>query len=56
MTLRARAIAGVIGLHASAGSRKLTGALERLARPFERAVSRLIEMQSAEYLSREHKP
>ena len=29
---------------------------ERLARPFERAVSRLIEMQSAEYLSREHKP
>jgi len=29
---------------------------ERLAAPFERTVSRLIEMQSAEYLAREHKP
>jgi len=29
---------------------------ERLAGPFERTVSRLIEMQSAEYLAREHKP
>ena len=29
---------------------------ERLGAPFERTVSRLIEMQSAEYLSREHKP
>jgi cell division protein ZapE len=29
---------------------------ERLAAPFERTVSRLIEMQSAEYLAREHRP
>lgn len=29
---------------------------ERLAAPFERTVSRLVEMQSAEYLAREHKP
>jgi len=29
---------------------------ERLAAPFERTVSRLIEMQSAEYLAREHLP
>jgi len=29
---------------------------ERLAAPFERTASRLIEMQSAEYLAREHKP
>ncbi len=29
---------------------------ERLAQPFERTASRLIEMQSAEYLAREHKP
>jgi cell division protein ZapE len=29
---------------------------ERLRAPFERTVSRLIEMQSAEYLAREHKP
>ena len=29
---------------------------ERLAAPFERTVSRLSEMQSAEYLAREHKP
>ena len=29
---------------------------ERLAAPFERTVSRLIEMQSTAYLAREHKP
>jgi cell division protein ZapE len=29
---------------------------ERLRAPFERTASRLIEMQSAEYLAREHKP
>ncbi len=29
---------------------------ERLRAPFERTVSRLIEMRSAEYLAREHKP
>ncbi|HLJ38947.1 MAG TPA: cell division protein ZapE [Steroidobacteraceae bacterium] len=29
---------------------------ERLRAPFERTVSRLIEMQSAQYLAREHKP
>jgi cell division protein ZapE len=29
---------------------------ERLRGPFERTVSRLIEMQSAEYLAREHRP
>lgn len=29
---------------------------ERLRAPFERTVSRLIEMQSAEYLAREHRP
>ena len=29
---------------------------ERLSAPFERTVSRLIEMQSAAYLAREHKP
>jgi cell division protein ZapE len=29
---------------------------ERLKAPFERTVSRLIEMQSAEYLAREHRP
>jgi cell division protein ZapE len=29
---------------------------ERLAAPFERTASRLIEMQSAEYLAREHRP
>jgi len=29
---------------------------ERLSAPFERTVSRLIEMQSAEYLAREHRP
>ncbi|MGO9804892.1 MAG: cell division protein ZapE [Steroidobacteraceae bacterium] len=29
---------------------------ERLHAPFERTVSRLIEMQSAEYLTREHRP
>lgn len=29
---------------------------ERLQAPFERTVSRLIEMQSAEYLAREHRP
>jgi cell division protein ZapE len=29
---------------------------ERLGAPFERTVSRLIEMQSAEYLAREHRP
>jgi cell division protein ZapE len=29
---------------------------ERLAAPFERTVSRLTEMQSAEYLAREHRP
>ena len=29
---------------------------ERLAAPFERTVSRLIEMQSAAYLAREHRP
>ena len=29
---------------------------ERLAAPFERTASRLIEMQSAAYLAREHKP
>ena len=29
---------------------------ERLAAPFERTVSRLIEMQSVEYLAREHRP
>jgi len=29
---------------------------ERLVAPFERTVSRLTEMQSAEYLAREHKP
>jgi cell division protein ZapE len=29
---------------------------ERLAAPFERTASRLIEMQSTEYLAREHKP
>jgi cell division protein ZapE len=29
---------------------------ERLAAPFERTASRLIEMQSAEYLARQHKP
>jgi cell division protein ZapE len=29
---------------------------ERLAAPFERTVSRLVEMQSAEYLAREHRP
>src|SRR5690348_5428230 len=40
MTLRARAIAGVFGLHASARSRSLTGALERLARPDARAGGR----------------
>ena len=29
---------------------------ERVAFQFERTASRLIEMQSAEYLAREHKP
>jgi len=29
---------------------------ERLAAPFERTVSRLIEMQSVAYLAREHRP
>ena len=29
---------------------------DRLAREFERTCSRLVEMQSAEYLAREHKP
>jgi len=29
---------------------------ERLARPFQRTVSRLTEMQSEEYLAREHRP
>ena len=29
---------------------------ERLSREFERAASRLIEMQSAQYLAREHRP
>jgi cell division protein ZapE len=29
---------------------------ERLGAPFERTVSRLIEMQSAEYLARQHRP
>ena len=29
---------------------------KRLAGPFERTVSRLVEMQSAEYLGREHRP
>jgi len=29
---------------------------ERLAAPFERTASRLIEMQSAQYLAREHRP
>jgi cell division protein ZapE len=29
---------------------------DRLAFPFERTVSRLIEMQSADYLAREHRP
>ncbi|HYL03366.1 MAG TPA: cell division protein ZapE [Steroidobacteraceae bacterium] len=29
---------------------------ERLQRPFERTASRLVEMQSREYLGREHKP